>query len=96
METRTPVQALQSAIAGFPTKAGFRKSLSAAVGKPISNARIQNWLLRDKKVPAEICPHVEQISGIPCEALNTDMDWKLIHALLRARRRPTTTRKQSA
>lgn len=96
METTTPVRALQTAIAGFPTKAGFRKSLSAAVGKPISNARIQNWLNRDKKVPAEICPHIEQISGIPCEALNTDMDWKLVHALACARSKQSTPRKKSA
>lgn len=52
--------------------------------EPVSQARVWNWLNRDKKVPAEFCPDIEALWGVTCEELAPTADW----AVLRQGARP--------
>jgi DNA-binding transcriptional regulator YdaS (Cro superfamily) len=85
MSSSTPVEALERAV----SLAGGQSAFAMAITKrrarsggdtsgPVSQARIWNWLNRDKKVPAEFCPDIEALWGIACEELAPAVDWAVV------------------
>lgn len=55
-------------------KAGGQTALAELIGR--SPQRINNWLRRGGKVPAEECPDIERATGISCEELRPDLSAK--------------------
>lgn len=83
MCSSTPVSALERAV----TLAGGQSAFAAALNRRradrlgldaeiVSQARVWNWLNRDKKVPAEFCPDIQALWGIRCEELAPTVDWE--------------------
>lgn len=56
-------------VAGGPTK------MAAALGLS-GHAVVYQW--RKKQVPAEHCPNVEALTGVPCEELRPDVNWSVL------------------
>lgn len=70
-----PKTALLDAIAHCGGQAGLARTLSAALGKPVSQQRIWNALHRDRSLPAEWCLAIEQATGgrVSRHALRPDL-----------------------
>jgi hypothetical protein len=83
-----PVVALKYAISCFTHQADFVRALAAAAQKEVKSAHIANWLRRGHKgergdgcgrgVSEEFAPHVEAITGVPCECLRPNVNWALV------------------
>lgn len=67
--------ALRLAIGKCGSQAAFARVLSNRMRMAISAQRVWNWLNRDDGAPAEVCPTIEVITGIPCEQLRPNVDW---------------------
>ena len=80
MKTETPVDALAEAVAQIGSQSAFADRLSRLTTEPVSQARVWNWLNRDKKAPAEVCPLIERLTNIPCERLRPDVDWAYLRS----------------
>lgn len=87
MSSSTPVEALERAIKLAGGQTAFADALTkrrvAIKGpgeEPVSQARVWNWLRRDKKAPAEFCPDIEALWGVACEELAPDVDWAVLRA----------------
>lgn len=52
-------------------------ALARALGLK-SHTVIQQWRLN--RVPAEHCPSIEAITGIPCEDLRPDVKWEVLRS----------------
>lgn len=91
-----PVVALQYAISLFPVQADFVRALATASGHEVKSAHVANWLRRGHRgergdgcgrgVSEEFAPHVEAITGVPCELLRPNVNW----AQVRDRAKPET------
>lgn len=79
MEQITPVDALRRAIkiAGGQSALAVKLPLSSE-GRPVSQARVSLWILRDKKAPSEVCPDIEALTGVRCEELRPDVNWAVL------------------
>lgn len=71
----SPLKSLQDAIrivAGDEER-GRNKRFAQKIGRP--NANVSNWLLRDKKAPADACPDIEAATNgqITCRDLRPDI-----------------------
>ena len=51
---------------------------------------VYQW--RINRVPADYCPKIEKLTGVPCEELRPDVDWGFV----RSNPRPTTSQPQEA
>ena len=80
MKTETPVDALAEAVAEVGSQSAFAERLSNLAAEPVSQARVWNWLNRDKKAPAEVCPLIERLTKVTCERLRPDVDWAYLRA----------------
>lgn len=80
MKTETPVDALAEAIAKVGSQSAFADRLSSLAAGTVSQARVWNWLNRDKKAPAEVCPLIERLTKVTCERLRPDVDWAYVRA----------------
>lgn len=83
MKTPNPhpgAQALRDAIekAGGITK--LARLLAESTGEPTKSQAVANWMTRG--VPMERCLHIEKITGVRCEDLNPDIDWKTMREVL--------------
>lgn len=56
-------------LAGGPT------ALARAVGVSSHNV-VRQW--QRNRVPAEHCPVIERITGVPCEELRPDVEWSVL------------------
>lgn len=73
MNSNRPVnEALERAIAKFDSLAAMARALGLS-GYQV----IQEWR-RQCRVPAEHCPQVERMTGVPCEELNSKVDWTYV------------------
>jgi DNA-binding transcriptional regulator YdaS (Cro superfamily) len=45
-------------------------------GRKVSKASVSRW--KRERVPAEICPDIEAITGVPCEELRPDVHWDVL------------------
>jgi DNA-binding transcriptional regulator YdaS (Cro superfamily) len=61
MEHLTPVDALKRAIELAGGQSSLADKLSSHVGEKISQARVWNWINRDKQAPIEFCALIEKI-----------------------------------
>lgn len=74
----TPLKALEEAI----VIAVGVTSLAQRIGR--GQSTVSMWLTRaaeapnEWRVPADACPDIERETGIPCERLNPDVDWKVL------------------
>lgn len=75
MQTQTPVDALFEAVTRAGGQAALAKQISTLSPKPISQANVWNWLRRDLRAPAEVCPLIERLTQVLCEDLRPDVDW---------------------
>ncbi len=83
-----PAVALQFAIGRFESQAAFVRALAASAGKEVKSAHVANWLRRGHRgergdgcgrgVSEEFAPHVEAISGVPCECLRPNVNWSQV------------------
>lgn len=48
------------------------------------HATVYQWK-RVKRIPAEYCPDVEAITGVPCEELRPDVNWSVLRGKRKAR-----------
>lgn len=75
MKNETPVDALADAIRLADGQSSLAEKLSAIAQAPVSQARVWNWINRDHRAPAEMCPLIERVTGVVCERLRPDVDW---------------------
>lgn len=75
MENETPVDALIEAVKLATGQSALADKLSALAPNPVSQARVWNWVNRDQRAPAEMCPLIERLTGVACERLRPDVDW---------------------
>jgi len=69
----TPRDALKEAI----DFCGGQAALAASLG--LRQQHIWNWLNRDgSAIPAQYCPSIERVTGVRCERLRPDVDWKVL------------------
>ena len=80
MNEETPVDALAAAVAKAGSQSALAEKLSELTPEPVSQARIWNWLKRDMRAPAEVCPLIERLTGVACERLRPDVDWGYLRA----------------
>lgn len=84
MNTPTPVDALIRAASLVGGNAALAEKLTAATKarfeRPISAARVWNWINRDKAAPAELCPDIEELTGVRCEELRPDANWQVLRS----------------
>lgn len=59
-------------------QSALAEQLSKLATEPVSQARVWNWLKRDLKAPAEMCPYIEHLTGVVCERLRPDVGWPYI------------------
>jgi DNA-binding transcriptional regulator YdaS (Cro superfamily) len=91
MKQDTCVDFLNEAIAKVgPASAFAAKLTEIRNGEQITAARVWNWVNRDKRAPAEFCPDIEALTGVPCEDLRPDVNWAVL------RTAPATTAEQGA
>lgn len=79
MKYETPVDALKAAI----EISGGQSALASKLppdknGRPISQARVWNWVNRGQQTPAENCPDIEALTGVSCESLRPDVRWSVV------------------
>ena len=89
MQNETPVDALSEAVKIAAGQSALADKLSALAPSPVSQARVWNWVNRDQRAPAEMCPLIERLTGVACERLRPDVDW----GYLRSESTPATARK---
>jgi DNA-binding transcriptional regulator YdaS (Cro superfamily) len=46
------------------------------MGRPVSKASISRW--KKERVPAEVCPDIEALTGMRCEELRPDVNWGVL------------------
>lgn len=68
------MNAIQEAIAQFPSVSAFARALG------VTPQAVCFWRDGDRKVPAEKCPTIERLTGVPCERLSPETDWAYIRA----------------
>lgn len=61
-------------------KAGGITKLAEMLGEGTKSQTIANWMTRG--VPLERCIDIEKVTGIRCEDLNPEIDWKKISSVL--------------
>src|SRR5438874_1604035 len=69
---KTPLERACEAVHGSSRLA----ALLTANGRKVSKASISRW--KKERVPAEACPDIEAITGIPCEELRPDVSWAVL------------------
>jgi len=68
--TSTPQEALERACA----KVGNQSELARLLGR--KKAAVSRW--KTERVPAEVCPDIERLTGIRCEELRPDIAWDVL------------------
>lgn len=73
-----PESAIEKAIrlAGGPTSLA-RDLKARGHDKVNSHATVNQWAITGR-VPAKYCPDIEDITGVPCEELDTETKWGLV------------------
>lgn len=64
------MDALQRAVA----QAGGTSALARELG--VSPQVVTNWLAR--RVPTDMCPAIERVTGVRCEELRPDVEWGVL------------------
>lgn len=73
-------------------KAGGITKLAEMLGDGTKSQTIANWMTRG--VPLERCLLIEKVTGVRCEDLNPEIDWKTMRDVLCAPGRITGGRSQ--
>ena len=68
-------EALQEAIEKASSQAALARSIAELSGKPCKQAHVWNWLHRDKRVPPQFAPFIEQATGVSRARLCPDFPW---------------------
>lgn len=59
---------------------GGQVALARAVG--VSQSLVSNWCVGNLVVPADRCPAIERASGVPCERLRPDVEWRRVRGVV--------------
>ena len=79
MQKITSVEALQKAINFAGGQSALAEKLTALSSELVSQARVWNWLKRDRKAPVEFCALIEQIvGGVVTRQMLCPDDWQAI------------------
>lgn len=70
----SPADALREAA----RRAGSQTALAAKLSR--QKAAVSRWLV--KQIPAEVCPEIEKLTGVPCEELRPDVSWSILRERL--------------
>lgn len=76
METETTNPALDAACLAARGTSRLAELLSARMGRHVSKASVSRW--KRERVPAEVCPDIEAITGVQCEELRPDVNWSVL------------------
>lgn len=68
-------EALQEAIEKAGSQTALAKAVAELSGRPCKQAHVWNWLNRDKRVPPELAPYIEQATGVSRVALCPEFPW---------------------
>jgi DNA-binding transcriptional regulator YdaS (Cro superfamily) len=68
--TLSPPDALREAC----RRVGSQTALAAKLGR--QKAAVSRWLA--ERVPAEVCPEIERLTGVRCEDLRPDVPWGVL------------------
>ena len=66
------MQSIEQAI----SVAGGVKALASAIGVPAQS--VYFWRDGKRRIPAEYCPSIEELTGLPCEAMRPDVKWYVL------------------
>ena len=55
--------------------AGGISAFTQAINAPSVNA-VKAWRLT--RIPADYCPVIEKVTGVPCESLRPDVEWSVL------------------
>ena len=83
------INALQHAIAVADGQTSLALKLTEhflALGsdRRVTQANVWSWLNSknpDLMPPAEYCPAIERVTGVPCETLRPDIDWAVLRGV---------------
>jgi DNA-binding transcriptional regulator YdaS (Cro superfamily) len=50
--------------------------LTERLGRHVSKASVSRW--KSERVPAEVCPDIEALTGVRCEELRPDVNWGVL------------------
>lgn len=50
--------------------------LTAKLDRTVSKASISRW--KKERIPAEVCPDIEELTGVKCEELRPDVNWAVL------------------
>lgn len=70
MEQKTPLERACENVGG---------AVRLAQMLDVSIQVVTNWKLRDR-IPAEMCPRIEGLTGVRCEELRPDVAWGVLRA----------------
>lgn len=68
MEQKTPLERACEKVGG---------AVKLAQALEVSIQVVTNWKLRDR-IPAEMCPRIEGLTGVRCEDLRPDVAWGVL------------------
>src|SRR5690606_31424681 len=77
--TITPLEEACAAVGG-PSRLAV---LLTERGRPTSKASISRW--KKERVPAEACPDIEDLTGVTCERLRSDVNWPVLRKRRKAK-----------
>ena len=78
MEQITPVNVIDLVMEKADGCAALSTKLTARLNREVSRTRVWNWIYRDKRFPAEVCPSIEAVTGVKCEQLRPDVEWSVL------------------
>jgi len=77
MGTPDMQEALKRACDHVGTATELAAKLSERLGRTVHKSSISQWKTANR-VPAEICPDIEAITGVRCEDLRPDVNWSVL------------------
>ena len=63
-------------------------AISSAARCRVSTQAVYAWMSGKRRVPSSLCPTIEKLTGVRCEALRPEVDWAYLRNTTAA---PTTT-----
>lgn len=69
--------ALKRACAEAGTATELAAKLSKRLGRTVHKSSISQWKSANR-VPAEMCPEIEAVTGVRCEDLRPDVNWSVL------------------
>lgn len=82
-ELITPLETACRTVGGASQLA---KLLTDRLGRTVSKASVSRW--KKDGIPAEVCPDIEALTGVPCEDLKPKVNWAVLRTRKPTRKPP--------